>query len=307
MPIFLLVLATLVIVQFSIAITSSSPSYDWFDPLIDVRGVLVERHLEEPDEEAMQKAAIKAMIESLDDPYAVFVPDDKEDSFIKDLAGDYAGIGAEVRMIDGKLTIITPMEDSPALDAGIRAGDIVLTIDDVPAENATIASLIERLTGPVGTTVIVHVLHTDASEESLTVTRGHIQSPSVSGLVRRNQIWSWCLDEAAGIAYIKIRQFNDSTPQELLDALHEAHQAFELQGLVIDLRENPGGSLSAAITVSNMFLHEGTIVTVSGRSEVQRSWDAEEDTMLDDIPMIVLVNQSSASAFRNCCRQFASK
>jgi carboxyl-terminal processing protease len=293
MAMLLILLSTLAIVQFSIGITSSSPSYEWFDPLIDVRGVLVDRHLEEPDEEAMQQAAIEAMIESLDDPYAMFVPDEKEKAFIKDLEGDYAGIGAEVRMIDGELIIITPMENSPALIAGVKAGDVVELIDGEHANDATIQSLIERLTGPVGTDVNVLVRHKDGSKEELTITRGHIQSPSVSGLIRRNQQWSWCLDEANGIAYIRIRQFNETTPQELALALLATEQAGLKNGVVIDLRDNPGGALSAAITISNMFLDQGTIVTVSGRADPQRSWDAQPDHILHDVPILILVNGNS--------------
>ncbi len=292
----LVVLATLCIVKLSIAITSSAPSYEWFDPLIDVRGMLVDRHLQDPDQEAMQKAVIEAMVESLDDPYALFVPDDKEDAFIKDLEGDYAGIGAEVRMVDGNLTIITPMEESPALKAGVQAGDVVEKIDHEPAKDATIDALIDRLTGPVGTEVVLDVTHRDGSIEQLTVVRGHIRSQSVTGIVRKNQQWSWCLDDVNGIAYIRIRQFLDTTPQELLDAIQLANDVVPIKGLVLDLRENPGGSLPAAITIANMFLKEGTIVSVSGRRTESRSWEAQPDTMLNDVPMLVLVNNTSASA-----------
>ncbi len=296
MPIMLVLLATLAIVQLSIAITSSSPSYEWFDPLIDVRGVLVDRHLNLPDEEDMQKAAIEGMIESLDDPYALFIPDENEDAFIKDLEGDYAGIGAEVRMIDDELVIITPMEKSPALKAGVRAGDVVEQIDGEPANDATIEKLIERLTGPVGTEVNVFVRHKDDTKEELTITRGHIQSQSVYGLVRRNKEWSWRLDDEHDIVYIRIRQFNETTPTELIGALQKAERQGPIKGLVIDLRDNPGGSLSAAISVSNMFLDEGTIVTVSGRVDPQRSWDAKPEHVLSGIPMLILVNKNSASA-----------
>lgn len=296
MAMMLVLLTTLAIVQLSIGISGSSPSYEWFDPLIDVRGVLVDRHLESPDEEAMQQAAIEAMIESLDDPYAIFVPDNKEKAFIKDLEGDYAGIGAEVRMIDGELIIITPMDFSPALSAGVKAGDVVELIDGEQANDATIQTLIERLTGPVGTDVDVLVRHKDGTKEEITITRGHIQSPSVSGLVRRNQKWSWCLDDENGISYIRIRQFNETTPQELANALLASeHDGFQ-NGVVIDLRDNPGGALSAAITISNMFLDQGTIVTVSGREDPKRSWDAQPDHILHDVPILILVNGNSASA-----------
>ena len=296
MPILLLLLTTLAIVKLSIAITSSSPSYEWFDPLIDVRGILVDRHVNPPDEEAMQEEAIKAMIESLDDPYALFVPDDKEEAFIKDLEGDYAGIGAQVRMIDGELNIISPMENSPALKAGVKAGDVVELIDGEPATDATIDKLIERLTGPVGTDVVVHVRHKDASKEDLTITRGHIKSQSIAGLIRRDQSWTWCLDDVNGIAYVRIIQFNDTTPLELINALKKAEQENRIEGLVIDLRENPGGSLSAAIHISDMFLESGTIVTVTSRADPIRSWDADAQQVLQDVPIVVLVNGNSASA-----------
>lgn len=296
LPLMLVLMATLAIVKLSIAITSTSPSYEWFDPLIDVRGVLVDRHLEPPDEEAMQQAVIKAMIESLEDPYALYIPDDKEKAFIKDLEGDYAGIGAEVRMIDGELIIITPMDNSPALAAGVRAGDVIELIDGDPATDATITTLVERLTGPVGTDVVVSVRHKDETKEEITITRGHIQSPSVTGLLRRNQRWSWCLDDQNGIGYIRIRQFNDTTPSELANAINFANSKDLLNGLVIDLRDNPGGALSAAITISNMFLDDGTIVTVTGRANPQRSWDAQPNHVLADVPMLILVNGNSASA-----------
>ena len=295
-PVVLVLLSTLAIVQFSIAISSSSPSHEWFDPLIDVRVILVDHHLEVPNEDAMQQAAIEAMIESLDDPYALFVPADREKAFIKDLEGDYAGIGAEVRMTAGELIIITPMDNSPALAAGIKAGDVVELIDGETANNATLETLIERLTGPVGTEVLVLVRHKNGEKEELTITRGHIQSPSVAGLVRRDKKWSWCLDDVNGIAYVRIRQFNETTPQELASALLNAEQEGFLQGLVIDLRDNPGGALSAAITVSNMFLDRGTIVTVSGRADPQRSWDAQPDHILHDVPILIIVNGNSASA-----------
>ena len=296
MPITLLLLATLAIVQLSIAITSASPSYEWFDPLIDVRGVLVDRHLNLPDEEIMQKSAIEGMVESLDDPYALFIPDEKEEAFIKDLEGDYAGIGAEVRMISGELIIITPMENSPALKAGVQAGDVVEQIDGEPATDETIEKLIERLTGPAGTDVNVLVRHKDKTKEELTITRGHIKSQSVYGLVRRNKEWSWCLDNEHDIVYIRIRQFNETTPTELIEALQKAEEQGPIKGLVIDLRDNPGGSLSAAISVSNMFLDGGVIVTVTGRADPKRSWDAKPEHVLSGVPMLVLVNSNSASA-----------
>ena len=210
MPIMLVILTTLAAVQLSLALTSSTPSYDFYDPLIDVHRLVVDRHVIEPDEKEMQEAAINAMLKSLDDPYSVFIPSREVDTFTKDLEGDYAGIGAEVRMVKNddrfELMIVSPMEQSPALTSGILAGDIVESIDGEEATDATINELVSRLTGPAGTDVVLLVRHTDGEKEEITVTRGHIISRTISGLIRRNQQWSWCLDDELGIAYIKIKQ-----------------------------------------------------------------------------------------------------
>jgi len=299
MPIMLVILTTLAAVQLSLALTSSTPSYDFYDPLIDVHRLVVDRHVIEPDEKEMQEAAINAMLKSLDDPYSVFIPSREVDTFTKDLEGDYAGIGAEVRMVKNddrfELMIVSPMEQSPALTSGILAGDIVESIDGEEATDATIHELVSRLTGPEGTDVVLLVRHTDGEKEEITVTRGHIISRTISGLIRRNQQWSWCLDDELGIAYIKIRQFTGSTVGELQHALSQLEEHGLIHGLVLDLRDNPGGALDAAIGVVDMFLEEGQIVSVTGRSKPQSGARATP-RLLTEVPILILINGNSASA-----------
>jgi len=299
MPIMLVILTTLAAVQLSLALTSATPSYDFYDPLIDVHRLVVDRHVMEPDEEAMQEAAINAMLKSLDDPYSVFIPSREVNTFTKDLEGDYAGIGAEVRMVENddllELMIVSPMDQSPALRSGILAGDIIESIDGEKATNATINELVSRLTGPVGTDVVLKVRHPDGEKETITVTRGHIVSRTISGFIRRGQQWSWCLDDELGIGYIKIRQFTSSTVGELQHALSLLKDQGLERGLVLDLRDNPGGALDAAIAVVDMFLEEGQIVSVTGRSKPQSGARATS-TLLTDVPILVLINGNSASA-----------
>lgn len=296
MPILLVLLATLAVVQLSLALASSTPSYEFYDPLIDVHRLLVDQHIEEPDEKAMQEAAINAMVESLDDPYSIFIPTRDIDTFTKDLEGDYAGIGAEVRITEGELMIVTPMDDSPALHAGILAGDVIEMIEGIAATDASINELVGRLTGPVGSEVDLHVRHANGEKADITVTRGHIISPTVSGLVRRNQEWSWCLDDELGIAYIRIRQFTSGTTSELQHALEELKKDNLVNGLVLDLRDNPGGALDAAIGVVDMFLGQGPIVSVMGRSKPHRDANATPTILFDDVPLLVMINGNSASA-----------
>ena len=171
-------------------------------------------------------------------------------------------------------------------------------IDGKPADDSTtITELIDRLTGPVGTKVIVVVRHTEWRERTTyNYVRGHIQSQSVTGIVRRSQEWTWCLDEENGIAYIRIRQFNETTPQELVNALNAAASQGLVNGLIIDLRDNPGGSLQAAVYISDLFLQEGTIVTVTGRADPQRTITADSYEIFEDVPVLMLVNGNSASA-----------
>ena len=296
MPILLVLLATLALVQLSLALVSSTPSYEFYDPLIDVHRLLVDHHIEEPDERVMQEAAINAMVESLDDPYSAFIPTREIDNFTKELEGDYAGIGAEVRITEGELMVVTPMDDSPALHAGILAGDVIEMIDGITATDASINVLVGRLTGPVGSDVDLHVRHANGEEDDITVTRGHILSPTVSGLVRRNQIWSWCLDDELGIAYIRISKFTSGTTSELQLALEQLKRGNLVNGLVLDLRDNPGGALDAAISVVDMFLGQGPIVSVTGRSKPHRNASATPTMLFDDVPILVMINGNSASA-----------
>ena len=127
-PILLITLFATLLVQLPLAIAARSGEMEWFDPVIDVRRIILDKFVTEPDEPAMQLAMINGMIESLDDPHTLYIPYEDVDEFNKDLRGEYVGIGAEVNIIDDYLTIISPMDGSPALKAGVMAGDVVLAI-----------------------------------------------------------------------------------------------------------------------------------------------------------------------------------
>ena len=134
---------------------------EWFDPLIDVRGMVLEDFVDEPDPDKMRNAAIAAMLETLDDPYTVWIPPAQEADFEKQMRGAYVGIGAEIAIENERLKIITPLEDSPALEAGVRSGDVVLEIEGEDTLGLTSADCIERLLGEEGTKVNILVEHAD--------------------------------------------------------------------------------------------------------------------------------------------------
>lgn len=294
-PALLLILAAAMLIQLPLAIADRSSEYDWFNPIIEVRHLLLEGYVTEPDEDAMQRAMIDAMTDLLDDPYTQYVPPVEIDEFNKQLRGTYAGIGAEVNLADGYLVIVTPMDDSPALRAGVLAGDVVLEIEGESTFDLAISECVDRLTGEIGTPVRIRVRHLDGEEEELSIIRERIVTRTVKGLRRDGEEWSYCVDDALGLNYVRVTQFNADTAHEL-DAVLTGLEADNLGGLILDLRDNPGGGLDTAVDMANMFLREGTIVSVRPRKGDEVRYTAKARGTLPDFPMIVLVNGNSASA-----------
>ena len=295
-PILLIVLFCTVLVQLPLAIADRTSGYDFIDPIIDIRSILVENFVREPDEEKMQRAAIKAMIETLGDQHTIFIPPAKVRDFNKDLRGTYVGIGSEVRIIDDYLTIVSPMDDSPSLESGIRAGDVVLEIEGETTYQLPVQSCIDKLLGKPNTKVTIKVRHLDGEEEFITITRRRITARTVKGLVRNGMDWHHCVDPENNISYVRVTQFNGSTIRELRHTLDDLVDG-GMQGLILDLRDNPGGALPAAIKMADMFLTEGVILEVRPRKVgSEKKWRSHRFGTLPDFPMIVLVNGSSASA-----------
>jgi len=301
-PALLFVVSATLLIQLPIAIADRSSAYDLFDPIVDVRRILLDRYVEPVDEVRMQQAMIDGMIETLDDPYTQYVPPAKTADFNKQLRGTYAGIGAEVNFVDGYLTIVTPMDDSPALRGGILAGDVVLDIDGVSTYEERerdyrrkLDECIEYLTGESGTPVTLKVRHLDGSEEDLEIVRGRIVTRTVKGLRRDGEHWSYCVDHERGLSYVRVTQFNATTVEELATAL-EALPADQLNGLILDLRDNPGGGLPGAIGMSDLFLDGGTIVSIRPRVGDEVKYSAHRAGTLGDFPLLILVNRNSASA-----------
>jgi carboxyl-terminal processing protease len=294
-PILLVVLFAAVLVQLPIAIAQKASDYAWFDPIIDVHGVLTDQYVEAPDGPAMQKAMIDGMIATLKDPFTIYVPPSEEREFNKELRGEYVGIGAEVDIADEFLTIITPMDDSPALEAGVLAGDVVLEIEGQSTHQVPVDKCIEMLLGEEGTPVNIRVRHADGEEQTLTIIRRQIVTHTVKGIRRDGAAWDYCIDGELGLSYVRVTQFNANTMAELQAAL-AAMQSSGLNGLILDLRDNPGGALNSALEMADLFLEEGTIVSIRGRSGDGRAWQAQRPGTLPAFPMVVLVNSNSASA-----------
>jgi carboxyl-terminal processing protease len=295
-PALLVVLFGALLVHLPLAIAARADQYDFFDPIVDVRDLLVRRFVEVPDQRSMQEAMIDGMIGTLDDPHTVWVAPREEREFEKGLRGTYVGIGAEVNLTEeGHLQIVSPMDGSPALEAGVMAGDVVVAIEGTSTLDLTLNDCIDKLLGEPGTPVTIRVRHLDGEEEDLEITRRRIVTVTVRGLLRLGEDWAYCIDEASDLSYVRVTQFNETTVRELSAVLQEL-SADGIGGLVLDLRDNPGGELGAAVGMADMFLSGGTIVSVRDRDGQGPAFTAHAPGTLPDFPMIVLVNEGSASA-----------
>jgi carboxyl-terminal processing protease len=249
----------------------------------------VEREYVEPvDDHQLLQAAIRGMVSSLD-PYSAYLDGDEYDDIKISSSGQYSGVGIEVSMEDGQVVVVAPLDGSPAAAAGIRSGDVIATIDGVPVNTTALADTIGRMRGKEGTSVKIGILREGSTEPlQITLKRSRVQLHSVSSELPQ-----------PGYGYVRIAQFSETTGEELnaaLKALRTKNGA-PLKGLVLDLRNNPGGVLEAAVAVADAFLDSGVIVSAKGRTaESKFEMSATPGDDLNGAPLVVLVNGGSASA-----------
>ena len=267
---------------------------------VHLRYDLLQNYVETPDDQAMIEGAVRGMIEALNDPYTVYLTQEEFEDFNKHVSGSFSGIGAEVNINadEDRLEIVSPLEDSPAYNAGVMAGDIVLSIDGNDTQGMKLTEAVQQLTGPEGTQVTIRVRHADGVEQDITITRAKIQVHTVRGFTRdAQQDYLYWLDPTDKIGYVRLTQFNQDSARELREVLTQLVDD-GMRGLVFDLRFNPGGLLEAAEEISDMFLPAGkTIVSVRGRSVEEQVYTSTDRIVVPlDVPVVVLANENSASA-----------
>lgn len=272
---------------------------EFFTPLVEVKRAISHLYVTAPDDKKLQEGAIAGMVEALHDPFTVYVPASEKRNFDKDLTGEYVGIGASVNIRDGWLTIVSPMEDSPAFRAGILPDDRVVEIDGKSTHGKTVDECIEILLGEPRTKVKL-AIERKGVRIDMEIERAPIKARSVKGFHRdpRNpEQWQYLIDAQRKIAYMRLTQFTPQCAEELRRALEQVRAADGgVQGLILDVRGNPGGLLSEAVMIADLFLKEGTIVSTKGRSVPEEKATARGPGTLPDFPMVVLVNGQSASA-----------
>jgi carboxyl-terminal processing protease len=270
----------------------SGPGKDlpWRDAemLAEVLNRVEQDYVNPVDDHQLLQAAIRGMVSSLD-PYSAYLDADEYDEIKISSSGQYSGVGIEVSMEDDQVVVVSPFEGSAAANAGIRTGDVIASIDGIPVSSTALADTIGRMRGKEGTSVKIGILREGSSEPlEFTLQRSKVELHSVKSDLAE-----------PGFGYLRIAEFSETTGEDTLRALKDLRKrnGGALKGLVLDLRNNPGGVLEAAVAVSDAFLQGGVIVSAKGRTpDSTFEMDATPGDELNGAPIVVLLNGGSASA-----------
>ncbi|MCY3954616.1 MAG: S41 family peptidase [Nitrospira sp.] len=263
----------------------ASESYEELKIFAEVLTQVKKHYVEEVQTNDLVHGAVRGMLKTLD-PHSAYMTPEMYKEMRVETKGEFEGLGIQIGIKDHHVTVIAPIEGTPAHAAGIEAGDVILKVDEIPTKDLTLMEAVQRMRGPKGTSVTLTVRREGTPDTlSFTLIRDTIKIQSVR---------SRLLDDHIG--YVRVSQFQESTPQDLGKELVKLHDD-GTQGLILDLRNNPGGLLSSAVGVSEQFLQPDTlVVSVKGRDGRKDEYRSSPPMDPPEYPMIVLVNQGSASA-----------
>jgi len=254
----------------------------------DVFGRIKNDYVVDVDDKELIENAIRGMLSGLD-PHSSYLDAEEFTELQVGTTGQFGGLGIEVGMEDGFVKVIAPIDDTPAQRAGVQAGDLVIRLDDTPVKGMSLNEAVKIMRGKPGSTIVLTIVREGLDKPiKISITRDIIKVKSVRARM---------LDP--GYGYLRISQFQSKTADYMLDAIEKLKKENdgELKGLVLDLRNNPGGVLNGAVAVSDAFLTKGMIVYTEGRiADSRLRFNATPDDIIDGAPLVVLVNQGSASA-----------
>lgn len=264
----------------------SSKTYELLNLFGDVFERVRRDYVEEIDEQEVIEAAINGMLTSLD-PHSGYLSEKSFEEMQVQTKGEFGGLGIEVTMENGLVKVVSPIDDTPAYDAGVEAGDYITMIDNEAVLGLSLAEAVEKMRGPVGTDIKITIAREGAKEPlDVNITRDLIKIKSVRSNMEQD------------IGYVRITSFSEQTQRNLEKAVRKLNKDIpNMKGLVLDLRNNPGGLLDQAISVSDTFLEQGEIVSTRERNpNDSERYSATPGDMINGLPMVVLINQGSASA-----------
>ncbi|MCP5141082.1 MAG: S41 family peptidase [Gammaproteobacteria bacterium] len=256
--------------------------------LAEVFGRVKKDYVEEVEDKVLLESAIRGMLADLD-PHSAYLDQESFKELQVGTSGEFGGLGIEVGMEDGFVKVVSPIDDTPAERAGVKAGDLIIRLDDEPVKGKTLSDAVDIMRGKPGTDITLTIVREGEDKPlKITITRDVIKVKSVKNRLLED-----------GFGYLRITQFQAKTGDYLAEAIAAVREESktELKGLVLDLRNNPGGVLNAAVAVSDAFLSQGLIVYTEGREDSSRmSFNATPGDITGGVPVVVLVNQGSASA-----------
>ncbi len=266
---------------------SNEETYKGLKLFSDVIELIEKNYVDPVETKQLVQKAIQGMVHGLD-PHSAFLPPEAFEELKVDTKGEFGGIGIVITVQKGVLTVISPIEGTPAHKAGVMAGDQIIKVDGESTQDMALWQAVKKMRGPKGTSVLITVKREGASEPiEFKLVRDIIPIISVKSFMPK-----------PGYGYIRITNFQDNTTEELLETLQELESGDEkLKGLILDLRDNPGGLLDQAISVADVFLEKGEIVSIKGRHKRHtKSYEAHPDKTDRVYPMVMLINGGSASA-----------
>jgi carboxyl-terminal processing protease len=266
---------------------SSDETYEGLKLFSDVISEIEKNYVEPVNTKDLIQNAIEGMVQGLD-PHSSFLPPEAYEDLQSETKGEFGGIGIVITQRDGNLTVISPIEGTPAYKAGVLAQDIIIKVDGVPTKGMMLWEAVKKMRGEPGSTVEITIFRKGAT--------GPLEFKLVRDVIPLDSVRS--LTVKPGYGYLWITNFRENTDTEVIDALKKLEKEnSSLKGLILDLRDNPGGLLDQAVKVSDIFLESGAIVSIKGRDESQAEiYNAHADSSEGKYPIVLLINGGSASA-----------
>ena len=273
---------------FSINSYAKNDLYEKIDLFGEVLENIKKDYVDDVDQSEMMDSAINGVLQSLD-PYSAYMSPDLYKEMQTDTKGEFGGLGIEIGMEAGVVKVISPIDDTPAAKAGIKAGDYIVKIGKEQVQGKSLLEAVKLMRGPVGTSI------------DLTVRRKNVKKPLEFKILRKiievKSVSSKKIGIKKNLGYIRLKSFNENSDKQFLRSLKEFEKSTKIKGYVFDLRNNPGGLLTQAINITDFFLNDGEIVSTKGRKISEtRKFFARKGDEIRGKPIIVLINNGSASA-----------
>ena len=283
---FLLIISVVFFAFSKPILSDENDIYKKIDLFSEVLDKINKEYVDEVNQSDAMDAAINGVLQSLD-PYSAYMSPNSFKNMQTETSGEFGGLGIEVSMEAGVVKVISPIDNSPAEEVGVKAGDYIVKIDDIQVQGKTLSEAVELMRGPVGSDIEITVRRRGERKALIfTITREVIQVASVKSEIKDDKT-----------AYIRLTSFNENSSKQIKNKIKEFKKNKEIKNYILDLRNNPGGLLSQAIKISDYFLENGEIVsTKSKRKYENRKWFAKKGDIINGETMVILINYGSASA-----------